>query len=150
MFVGIVGVEAAKLTAQTEATAREIIRELLADPVAVLVSGACPLGGIDIIAEEVADELGREKVIYPPKSNDWYTGFRPRNERIAFKSDIVHCITLGSYEMLPDDYSGRRWVTTGGEAYCYHCKDRNEPHVKSGGCWTAWRTPNDREWWIIK
>ena len=148
-YVGIVGVEAAKLTPATEATAREIIRVLLADPLAVLVSGACPLGGIDIIAEEEADALGREKVIYPPKSNDWYTGFRPRNERIASKSEIVHCITLGSYDLFPSGYVGRRWKTTSGDPYCYHCKDRNEPHVKSGGCWTAWRCAA-QEWWILQ
>jgi hypothetical protein len=148
MFVGIVGVEAAKLTERTEGVAREIIRELLAPPDAVLVSGRCPLGGIDVIAEEIADGLGREKLIYPPKSNDWYCGYRPRNVEIALHSDTVHCITLASYRLFPRDYAGRRWEKDG-IPFCYHCKERNEPHVKSGGCWTAWRCSNGREWWII-
>lgn len=150
MFVGIVGVEAAKFTERTERVAREIIRALLTPPEAVLVSGHCPLGGVDIFAEEEAAALGRDAIIYPAKFNDWGTGFRPRNERIAFKSDIVHCITLRSYALLPENYKGRRWATTEGEPFCYHCKERNEPHVKSGACWTAWRTPNEREWWIIR
>jgi hypothetical protein len=149
-YVGIVGLEAAKFTDRTERVAREIIRALLAPPDAILVSGACPLGGVDIFAAEEADGLGREKVIYPPKSPDWYTGYRPRNERIALRSDVVHCITVASYDLLPESYSGRRWQTTSGAPFCYHCKERNEPHVKSGGCWTAWRCSNEREWWIIR
>lgn len=31
---------------------------------------------------------------------------------------------------------------------CYHCGDRNPPHVKSGGCWTAWKC-KEREWIFI-
>lgn len=156
MFVGIVGLEAAKFTERTERVAREIIRVLLAPPDAVLVSGACPLGGVDNYAEEEADALGREKVIYPAKSPDWYTGYRPRNERIALKSDIVHCITLASYALVPGTYTGRRWVHPAPEdrrhglPFCYHCKQRNEPHIKSGGCWTAWRCNQEREWWVIR
>lgn len=133
MFVGIVGLEAAKFTERTEGVAREIIRALLAPSDAVLVSGACPIGGVDIFAEEEADALEREKLIFPPKSLDWYTGFRPRNERIALHSDIVHCITVANYALVPATYDGRRWAH-GAVPHCYHCKGRNEPHVKSGGC----------------
>ena len=37
----------------------------------VLVSGHCPKGGVDIWAEEIADELGIKKEIYPAEVNQW-------------------------------------------------------------------------------
>jgi len=37
----------------------------------VLVSGRCPEGGVDIWAEEIADELGIKKEIYAPEVNQW-------------------------------------------------------------------------------
>lgn len=36
-----------------------------------LVSGGCKKGGSDIWAEDVADELGIKKEIYPPEVNQW-------------------------------------------------------------------------------
>ena len=57
MKVGIVGHEAAKFTPETEHAARQIIRTLLATPDAIVVSGACHLGGIDVWAEEIADAM---------------------------------------------------------------------------------------------
>lgn len=137
MHIGIVGHEAAKFTPETEATAREIIRALLNDPADILVSGACPLGGIDIWAEEEADALGRAKVIFPPKYNSWAIGFKPRNIKIAELSDIVHCIVVRAY---PEQYTGRRFPI------CYHCGKSD--HIKSGGCWTALRC-EQREWWML-
>ncbi len=60
----------------------------------IFVSGACPKGGVDIIAEEVADELGLEKEIYPPDILAWTGsgqkwGYKERNLIIAAVSDIV-------------------------------------------------------------
>src|SRR5574341_355342 len=89
--IGIVGHEAAKFTDQTKAQALAIIRDLLAPPGTVVVSGRCPLGGVDVWAEEIAAELGREPLIYPPKANAWETGFKPRNIQIAEASDELHC-----------------------------------------------------------
>jgi len=126
MNIGIVGHEAAKFTAATETDARRIIRELLAPAGAVCVSGACPLGGVDVWAEEEAKALGRETLIFPPKTNRWADGFKPRNLQIAEASDVVHVIVVAT---LPESYTGRRFVL------CYHCGTRD--HVKSGGCWTA-------------
>ena len=137
MFIGIVGHEAAKFDADTEAAAREIIRFLLADPNDVLVSGHCPIGGVDIWAEEEAQSLGRQMVIYPPAENSWEGGFKPRNLQIAEISDIVHCIVVSE---LPASYTGRRFN------FCYHCRRSN--HIKSGGCWTALRC-KQHEWWIL-
>jgi hypothetical protein len=130
MRVGIVGHEGAKFTHAAEAKARALIRELLAPPDAVLVSGHCHLGGIDIWAEEEAQALGRKMIIFPPKKLVWQGGFKDRNLQIAAESDIVHSIVV---EKLPPTYRGMRFTT------CYHCKDKAPPHAKSGGCWTAWR-----------
>lgn len=130
MKVGIVGNEAAKFTPSTELRAREIIRSLIQAGDTV-VSGGCHLGGIDIWAEEEADRLGCEKLIFPPKQRSWEGGYKQRNIRIAEESDIVHCIVVKEY---PPGYNGMRFP------FCYHCsnKDYEAPvHVKSGGCWTV-------------
>lgn len=153
MNVGIVGHEAAKFTPETEAQAREIIRFLLSPPDAVLVSGHCHLGGIDIWAEEEAQALGRARLIHAPEILTWndrqdstgirLAGFKTRNLAIANTSDIVHCIVVRE---LPSQWSpvyGHIAFTS-----CYHCKGRISPHVKSGGCWTAWRCPQ-HQWWIL-
>lgn len=130
MNIGIVGHEAAKFTALGERRARRIIRELLSAPDAVLVSGHCHLGGIDIWAEEVADAIGIPKLIYPPKKLTWEGGYKQRNLLIAKHSAIVHCIVVTK---LPSAYTGMRFTS------CYHCN--TQTHIKSGGCWTAKRAP---------
>jgi hypothetical protein len=137
VYVGIVGHEAAKFTGENERFARVIIRELLRPDDAVLVSGHCPLGGIDIWAEEEATALGRPMKIFAPKVDNWEHGFKPRNLQIAQTSDIVHCIVVSSY---PAMYTGRRFN------FCYHCK--TSAHIKSGGCWTALRCPKHL-WWVL-
>ncbi len=126
MNIGIVGNEGAKFTIRTEGKARDLIRRLLAAPDAVLVSGHCHLGGIDIWAEEEADRMGRRKIIHPPKVRNWNQGYKPRNILIAKDSDVVHNILVKTY---PDGYKGMRFKS------CYHC--HTTEHVKSGGCWTA-------------
>ena len=137
MNIGIVGHEAAKFTPETELVAREVIRVLLADPADVLVSGHCPLGGIDIWAEEESDALGRKKIIYPPLTHSWEDGYKPRNLQIAETSDICYCLVVRE---LPPTYTGMRFTS------CYHCHTTS--HVKSGGCWTAKRCKR-REWIYI-
>jgi hypothetical protein len=145
-FVGIVGHEAAKFTPEGEATARAIIRELLADENAVLVSGHCHLGGIDIWAEEEAQALGREMVIFTPGVWAWEgygdkMCFKQRNEAIADLSDEVHVIVVAK---LPETYVGMK------HEECYHCHTTD--HVKSGGCWTgkdAIRRGKTADWWTI-
>lgn len=137
MFIGIVGHESAKFTVETEAAARAIIRGLLAPVDSVLVSGHCPIGGIDIWAEEEALTLGREMIIFPPAKPQWEGGYKQRNLQIAAKSDIVHCIVV---KTLPETYKGMRFT------FCYHCK--TDSHIKSGGCWTALRCPQN-EWHIV-
>lgn len=125
--IGIVGSEAGKFTKAGEETARKIIRALLsAARQPRLISGHCPLGGVDIWAEEEADALGIPTTIFPPKTHRWDDGFRPRNIRIAEASEIVHVIVVTKY---PPGYDGMIFST------CYHC--HSNTHVKSGACWTA-------------
>lgn len=142
MIIGIVGAEAAKFTAETEAKAREAIRENLKGATK-MCSGHCHLGGIDIWAEEEADKLGIEKLIFPPKELGWYAGYKPRNLLIASNSDLVLCITVRAF---PPDFKGMRFPV------CYHCQGNpngcQEPHIKSGGCWTALRC-KQRKWVVV-
>lgn len=142
MKLGIVGHEAAKFTPRTKAAALQAIRDAIERHEArAVVSGHSPLGGIDLWAEEVAAELRVPTLIHAPMRRMWEGpgGFRERNLQIAYDSDLVCCIVV---EVLPPDYEGMRFPG------CYHCGDNNPPHVKSGGCWTAWRCKR-REWVII-
>lgn len=138
IYVGIVGHEAAKFTAEGEAGARALIRDLLRPENAVCVSGRSPLGGIDVWAEEEAAFLGRPTKIFPPSSNNWLHGFKPRNLQIAETSDHVHVLLADSF---PATYRGRRFP------YCYHCGTSD--HIKSGACYTALRCRGGGTWHII-
>lgn len=125
--LGIVGHEAAKFTPRTEAQARVEIRRLMAQFVPTLVvSGACHLGGIDIWTIEEARALGLATEEYPPKTQSWFYGYKPRNIQIAENSDAVACIVVREY---PPAYQGKKFPI------CYHCGSK--AHVKSGGCWTV-------------
>lgn len=142
MILGIVGSEGAKFTLETEAKAREEIRELITyyQP-ELVVSGECHLGGIDIWTREEATAMGVPFKGYKPEQLRWDApyGYKKRNLDIA-KSDVVACITV---KELPASYKGMKF------SGCYHCKGRNPDHVKSGGCWTAWQAPV-QVWRIIE
>lgn len=87
--------------------------------------------------------MGRKMVIHTPEVNQWNPpgkiGFKARNLMIARDSDTVHVIVVREF---PSGYAGRRFP------FCYHCKDRNPNHIKSGGCWTGWKAEH-AEWHII-
>ena len=141
MRLGIVGHGADKFTPATEALAKEEIRAAIREHSAtVVVSGHSPLGGIDIWAEQIGDEMGLLLDIKRPKAFSWGApgGYKDRNLEIAHDSDLVVCIVVADW---PEGFKGVRYVD-------YHCKGRNPPHVKSGGCWTAWKCAR-REWRII-
>lgn len=138
--VGIVGHEEKKFTWDQKQVAKKIIKTLLDKPGTVLVSGRSPLGGIDVWAEEVALELGKPMVIFPPVVNSWEMGYKPRNKAIANESDELHCIVV---EELPDGFDGPTYPD------CYHCKDKRPKHVKSGGCWTLMQVPYKTTYWHI-
>jgi hypothetical protein len=136
--VGIIGNAADKFTPETELKAREHIRRIFAsykDP--MLVSGRCPMGGVDVWAEDIADELGIPKDIKEPKVKCWDDGkggygFKARNTDIAKTSDVLHIILVRNY---PPEYNKQRFK------FCYHCDKipgrDPEDHVKSGACWTG-------------
>ena len=137
--VGIVGHEASKFTPRGQRRARKLIRELISGA-DVVVSGHCPLGGIDIWAEEEADKLGIELDLKIPQQNSWdgEYGFKARNLDIARTAPVVHVILADRY---PTNYRGRRFT------YCYHC--HTSDHIKSGGCWTAHRAKKG-VWHIVE
>lgn len=142
MRLGIVGHEAAKFTRTGESRARILIRHLIAElRPDLVVSGACPLGGVDVWAVEEAARLGIATRECKPRQHSWdgEYGFKARNLDIANGSDLVVCILADSF---PATYRGRRFAT------CYHCKDARPPHIKSGGCWTAMRAKEAR-WEIV-
>jgi hypothetical protein len=125
--VGIVGVEQKKFTPDTEKRARDRIRAIISFPLVVAISsGHCHLGGVDIFVEEIAKELGKPTLIFPPLTQEWSSGYKPRNLQIVNASDVVICLTV---KELPDGYDGMRFPL------CYHCGTKD--HVKSGGCWTV-------------
>lgn len=138
-MLGIVGHEAAKFTPEAEAAARAEIRAAIeTHRPEIVCSGECPLGGVDIWAREECGKLGVSFQPYPPKANNWEFGFKPRNLQIAASDHVVNIVVA----QLPPTYRGMKF------AECYHCKGRNPPHIKSGGCWTAWKCKS-REWRIV-
>lgn len=120
---GIVGPRADKFHAPAEAWARYRITELLR-PGDVVVTGACPQGGVDIWAAQIGLQLGLQVIEHRPQTLDW-NGFKARNMKIAEDYERGVCI---SPRELPSEYRGRRFNG------CYHCG--RDDHVVSGGCWT--------------
>jgi hypothetical protein len=139
MILGIVGHSADKFTPATEKLCRAAIRGAIKHykPTKV-VSGKCPLGGVDIYAIEEAKKLGVETLEFPPVIEKWegtkdQPGYHQRNMQIAEASDVVISFVLSEF---PPNFKGRKF------AFCYHHRDEQEwhdkhPHIKSGGCWTA-------------
>lgn len=107
MKIAIVGADEKKWGSKFLAiAARQLIEKILKDnPGCVLVSGACPKGGVDIWAEQIADKLGVPKEIYPPRVNKWEGGYKQRNIKIAESCDKLACI-----EPYKVDHSGGIWT----------------------------------------
>ena len=149
-YVGIVGNGEDKFTLLGTERAKAKIKTILQNELMVVdgitvVSGRSPVGGIDIWAEEIADEKAIPTDIKEPLVHRWSPGYgyMARNTDIA-RSDIVHVIVVDSY---PLEYKGKKFH------HCYHCPHTNPWHVKSGGCWTgrrAIRFGNDAMWHIIE
>ena len=158
--LGIVGHAGEKFTPETEARAREVIRNYIryCRPSAV-VSGHCPMGGVDIYAEQEAWKLEVPLILHVPRKNSWegdgkpsvevtqdprmrviyHSGFKARNLAIAQDSAMGLCVVVKDYIK---GFNGMVFKD------CYHCRGKNPHHIKSGGCWTVWRTPV-RRWEII-
>jgi hypothetical protein len=128
--------------------------------VLTLVSGHCPKGGVDIWAEDIANELGISKEIYEQEVNQWedeignletigvcpvdhtkidlskhncnrLIGFKTRNKQIAQACDILYCI-------VPMRYVGFNAESYPPQLYCKHCKVWKHP--TNGACWTMKET----------
>jgi hypothetical protein len=156
--VGIVGPEESKWKSKEQIeNAKFEIRKILfincfdgyGKKTGTLVSGHCPKGGVDIWAEEIADNLGIKKEIYPVEVNQWedeteywgethdvthiLKGYKSRNIQIAKACDVLydieskgsckHCDGFGYYR----DYA----ITPNKE--CSYCKGTGN---YSGGTWT--------------
>jgi hypothetical protein len=102
------------------------------------------MGGVDIWAEEAAEAFRVQTKIYAPEVQKWdgldFIGYKQRNLQIAQASNLVLVFVVEKY---PPRYKGMRFKG------CYHCKGRISEHVKSGACWTAWKS-GVGEWRIIK
>jgi len=114
----------------------------------IVVSGHCPKGGVDIWVEEIADELGIAKEIYPAEVNQWedsydehgresdwrgqpchrLKGYKSRNIQIAELCEVLYCIVPKTED---HPYSCSK---TFKKYHCIHCNQRN--HLTNGGCWT--------------
>lgn len=132
-YLGIVGHAKEKFTPKTETRAKAIIDEVICQyKPRVLVSGRSPMGGVDIWTEEAAVRHGKAMDACVPRQKSWEGeyGFKARNLDIARKSGLVVCIVVADF---PPGFKGKAFP------FCYHCKDRIPTHVKSGGCWTAWK-----------
>ncbi|RLI08000.1 hypothetical protein DRO32_03010 [Candidatus Bathyarchaeota archaeon] len=80
-------------TEEQKEAAKSFIRELLSSfpPGAVLVTGGCPEGGVDVWAEEAADEFGVGKLVFRPEGRGW-RHYRARNVLIAENCDVLFVI----------------------------------------------------------
>lgn len=126
MRIGLVGSEAAKFTKLGRRRAKHFIAKALSRPsVMEVVSGDCHLGGIDRWAAKIGRELGLIVTEFSPKIKSWEQGYKPRNLKIAKRSDKVYCLSV---DKLPKGFIGMEFPL------CYHCGTKD--HVKSGGCWT--------------
>lgn len=146
--IGIIGHGANKFTKSAEEKAKLFIKTIFTYPnykgKLTLVSGHSPVGGIDIWAEEIANELGIPTDIKTPKQHIWNSeyGYRQRNLDIAKSSDVIAIILVNK---LPPNYKGMTF------SKCYHCNSNT--HIKSGACWTgkqALKLGKKVHWYIIE
>ena len=139
MKVGIVGPQENKWLPFQSNRVKQAITTILwqyqFDKELTMVSGGCPLGGVDIWAEEVAKERGIDTDIIKPDINEWedryateyenpyipvpiLKGFKSRNIAIAKDSDVVYCLVPKMTLSF----------------FCKHCWEYGHP--SNGGCWT--------------
>jgi len=88
----------------------------------ILVSGHCPKGGVDIWAEEIADELGIKKEIYPAEVNRWVDWTGTQCERCGYIDTKTH----KEYEKLPIEH--KRYLAN----HLKDCGGRFLPFRKKG------------------
>lgn len=161
MKIAIVGAEESRWTEKQKEEAKFRIRQLLYvgnGPKwdrAVLVSGRCHRGGVDIWAEEIADELELEKEIYPAEVHRWMDmidissgsklkGYRSRNIQIAEACDVlfdiepeIRCPSCRGLRALSPEFAGATMAhLPTSEMRCKRCNGRGKIPNRSGGTWT--------------
>lgn len=141
VILGFVGSEEKHWTSKQKAKACKFIRGLLllyiqrhrfgielAPP--IVCSGRCKEGGLDIWAEEIADELGLEKKIYPAKGKGWKF-YRKRNLKIIKSSSRIFDIepeVLETYPKAEYDTTSRKWFRhSGGTWTVNEARKRGKP-----------------------
>lgn len=130
--LGIVGCAEEKFTDYSRAQAWRTIDRLIEQyRPTLVVSGACPMGGVDKYAELRAFACRTPFKDFPPEVPQWRPrdgrkGFEARNLEIADASDVLANIVLDTYP--PGFPESKKFKM------CYHC--RSTDHIKSGGCWT--------------
>lgn len=168
--VAIVGPQEDKWTPEQKIKAKEKIKEILLiykeldnlnhNALPILISGHCPKGGVDIWAEEVANELNIQTEIFKPQVKQWNDmivnnpwdekGWKdaPPTEYHTAAVPILGKTRLMGYKSRNIEiakacdvlYCITPWQCepTIVEDYkwvgCKHCKTTG--HVSSGGCWT--------------
>jgi hypothetical protein len=151
MKVAIVGPQEDKWLPEQKVRVKQAITTILYqyqfEKELIMVSGGCPLGGVDIWAEEVAKERGVNTDIFKPDINQWedkieyenfpmydgkavdyeviFKGFKSRNIAIAKNCDVLYCIVPKVLSVTTDKSTHK---------YCKHCNSFNHPN--NGGCWT--------------
>ena len=125
--IAIVGADGRKWTENDPELVKYIIRHILTkydNP--TLISGHCPLGGVDLWAEEVAKELQIPMRIFKPKQNAWKF-YKQRNIQIAEFCDVLYDIE----PLKSCRFCGGLGVR--GEKTCSFCEGDG---AYSGGTWT--------------
>jgi hypothetical protein len=148
MKVAIVGPQEDKWLPYLKDRAKQVIEVILIqyqfERDLTIVSGGCPLGGVDIWAVELAKQRGINTDVIKPDVNQWedryateyenqyipvpiLKGFKSRNIAIAKDCDVLYCI-------VPNAMIGFNVVSFNPKCFCKHCKVWKHP--TNGGCWT--------------
>ena len=145
VVLGFVGSEKKHWLLRQEKKARNFMRSLLlryiqryklgielAPP--IVCSGHCEEGGIDIWAEEIADELGLETKIFPAKGKGWKF-YRRRNLKIIKASSRIFDIEPEVPQTYPkaelDEISGRWFRHSGGTWTVNEARKKGMPIINT-------------------
>ena len=118
MKIAIVGTTASLTENQQTNMKKKIISILLKSypPDTVIISGGAK--GVDILAIEIAKDMGFQTQQYKPEKEEWKY-YKKRNLQLANDCDELHCFSVSVYKKK-----------------CYH-HDTPQKHEKTAGCWTS-------------
>jgi hypothetical protein len=134
MKIAIVGADGTNKawTPERIRKAKSFIRNLLTDigltivggktAELVVVSGHCPQGGVDIWAEEIADELEIQKEIYPPNCTLAFVGTDENGKETSPENAVD--VRPRSYEECKEWFK-KEQMSTDNHFWLYHFRPRN-------------------------